>query len=296
MKYSTSPSTSRCHSPVPTEFSSSLPMPIVYRHNCMGAATKCYKYLRKLLKFEQMDFEFAIWQIIFLLVAPQKVYRNFQNRKQTKSQFARDDPAFLVLVTCCFCIFTMSFALVLSLTFFQFIKLLFYMVFVDYIAIGLLIATLFWFISNRYFRIDKTQDVEWGYAFDIHLNAVFPPLILHILQLFIYNGTHIFLFGKKIYATPHACQQTLFNVFNLFAALINNNTFSARFLGNTFWLIAISYYIYITFLGYANIEILHNTHLILSALPVLLLIYVVMLCAGMNVSYSVMEFLHQRAL
>ncbi|KAL0107854.1 hypothetical protein PUN28_014844 [Cardiocondyla obscurior] len=232
----------------------------------MGAATKCYKYLRKLLKFEQMDFEFAIWQIIFLLVAPQKVYRNFQNRKQTKSQFARDDPAFLVLVTCCFCIFTMSFALVLSLTFFQFIKLLFYMVFVDYIAIGLLIATLFWFISNRYFRIDKTQDVEWGYAFDIHLNAVFPPLILHILQLFIYN------------------------------ALINNNTFSARFLGNTFWLIAISYYIYITFLGYANIEILHNTHLILSALPVLLLIYVVMLCAGMNVSYSVMEFLHQRAL
>jgi hypothetical protein len=53
-----------------------------YRHNCMGAATKCYKYLRKLLKFEQMDFEFAIWQMIFLFIAPQKVYRNFQNRKR----------------------------------------------------------------------------------------------------------------------------------------------------------------------------------------------------------------------
>jgi len=48
----------------------------------MGAATKCYKYLRKLLKFEQMDFEFAIWQMIFLFIAPQKVYRNFQNRKR----------------------------------------------------------------------------------------------------------------------------------------------------------------------------------------------------------------------
>lgn len=48
----------------------------------MGAATKCYKYLRKLLKFEQMDFEFAVWQMIFLFVAPQKVYRNFQNRKR----------------------------------------------------------------------------------------------------------------------------------------------------------------------------------------------------------------------
>lgn len=45
------------------------------------------------------------------------------------------------------------------------------------------------FITNRYLRIDRTQDVEWGYAFDIHMNAVFPPLIiLHILQLFVYNG------------------------------------------------------------------------------------------------------------
>lgn len=133
----------------------------------MGAATKCYKYLRKLLKFEQMDFEFAVWQMIFLFVAPQKVYRNFQNRKrtlslnnyakrytmtylihyvfaETKSQFARDDPAFLVLVTCCLCISTIGFAIVLSLKFFQFIKLLFYMVFIDYIAVGLLIATIFW--------------------------------------------------------------------------------------------------------------------------------------------------------
>lgn len=133
----------------------------------MGAATKCYKYLRKLLKFEQMDFEFAVWQMIFLFVAPQKVYRNFQNRKrmllfnnytgrytmtylihyvftETKSQFARDDPAFLVLVTCCLCVSTIGFAIVLSLRFFQFVKLLFYMVFIDYIGMGLLIATIFW--------------------------------------------------------------------------------------------------------------------------------------------------------
>ena len=52
------------------------------RQDCMGAATKCYKYLRKLLKFEQMDFEFALWQMIFLFISPQKVYRNFQSRKR----------------------------------------------------------------------------------------------------------------------------------------------------------------------------------------------------------------------
>lgn len=94
MKYSTSPpATPRSLSP--NQFSggffnsslstssSSLPIPITYRNrNCMGGASKCYKYLRKLLKFEQMDFEFAIWQIIYLLISPQKVYRNFQNRKR----------------------------------------------------------------------------------------------------------------------------------------------------------------------------------------------------------------------
>ena len=46
-----------------------------------------------------MDFEFALWQAVYLIVNPQVVYRNFHYRKQTKNQYARDDPAFLVLGT-----------------------------------------------------------------------------------------------------------------------------------------------------------------------------------------------------
>ena len=48
----------------------------------MTAAAKRYKYLRRLFKFRQMDFEFAAWQMIYLFIAPQKVYRNFQYRKR----------------------------------------------------------------------------------------------------------------------------------------------------------------------------------------------------------------------
>ncbi|XP_017891562.1 protein unc-50 homolog [Ceratina calcarata] len=266
MKYSTSPPISRCNSPGPIDSGSNLPTPVTYRQDCMGAATKCYKYLRKLLKFEQMDFEFALWQMIFLFISPQKVYRNFQSRKQTKSQFARDDPAFLVLLLCCLCISSIGFAIVLGLTFFQFIKLLFYMIFIDYLAIGLIEATIFWFIANRYLRIDKTQDVEWGYAFDIQLNASFPPLvILHIVQLFLYNG------------------------------LIKHDTFSSRFVGNSIWLIAAVYYIYITFLGYTSMGILHKTHNILSTLPFIFLMYIMTLCAGINISRLVMVFYFYRA-
>lgn len=50
--------------------------------DCSSAAAKRYKYLRRILRFEQMDFEFAFWQMIYLFVAPQKVYRNFHYRKR----------------------------------------------------------------------------------------------------------------------------------------------------------------------------------------------------------------------
>jgi len=39
----------------------------------LTANAKRQKYLGRLLKFKQMDFEYAIWQMIYLFVAPQKV-------------------------------------------------------------------------------------------------------------------------------------------------------------------------------------------------------------------------------
>lgn len=39
----------------------------------LSANAKRQKYLRRLLKFKQMDFEYAFWQMIYLFIAPQKV-------------------------------------------------------------------------------------------------------------------------------------------------------------------------------------------------------------------------------
>lgn len=58
---------------------------IIFRHGCMSAAAKRYKYLRRLFKCHQMDFEFAAWQMVYLFISPQKVYRNFQYRKRKLS-------------------------------------------------------------------------------------------------------------------------------------------------------------------------------------------------------------------
>lgn len=136
------------------------------------AGAKRYKYLRRLLHFRQMDFEFALWQMLYLFTSPQRVYRNFHYRKQTKDQWARDDPAFLVLLSIWLCgmtascglfqvwsvpipglitcslyfsaVSTIGFGLVLDMGFLETLKLLLWVVFVDCIGVGLLISTLLW--------------------------------------------------------------------------------------------------------------------------------------------------------
>uniref|UniRef100_A0A182SND3 Uncharacterized protein n=1 Tax=Anopheles maculatus TaxID=74869 RepID=A0A182SND3_9DIPT len=231
-----------------------------------------------------------MWQMVYLFIAPEKVYRNFNYRKQTKSQFARDDPAFLVLLVGCLCgrimenlkmyqmyktlncffllVTSIGFAWVLSLGFVQTILFTLYVVFVDCIFCGMIVATMLWLIANRYFRDRNSDfDMEWGYAFDVHLNAFFPPLILlHFIQLFFYHP------------------------------LISRDWFVSTFIGNTIWLLALGYYIYITFLGYNVVPALKNTRIILVTLPLLCLFYVMTLIIGWNLSVSLMYYYHYRVL
>ncbi|XP_065341393.1 protein unc-50 homolog [Cloeon dipterum] len=247
----------------------SLPLPIFCRMDCTSAAAKRYKYLRRILRFEQMDFEFAFWQMIYLFVSPQKVYRNFHYRKQTKAQFARDDPAFLVLLALWLLISSIGFAVVLRLGVLGFLKFFLYVVLVDCIGVGLVVATALWYVTNRWLLKPacRDQDVEWGYAFDVHLNAFFPVLfILHVVLLLFY---HVFI------AQPW---------------------FVSLFFGNTLYLLAVGYYIYITFLGYNCLPILQGTKALLYPLTGLIFFYVCSLALTMNVSTAVMNFYHYRVL
>ncbi|CAB1413472.1 unnamed protein product [Pleuronectes platessa] len=195
----------------------------------------------------------------------QRVYRNFHYRKQTKDQWARDDPAFLVLLSIWLCVSTLGFGLVLDMGVLETLKLLLWVVFVDCIGVGLLISTLMWFISNKYLlkQPSRNLDVEWGYAFDVHLNAFYPLLlILHFLQLFFIN--HL--------------------------VVINSEWFLGYFVGNTLWLIAIGYYLYITFLGYNALPFLQNTVVLLYPFALLGLFYVLSISLGWNFTQSLCSF------
>lgn len=106
--------------PLSTSTSFSLPESSLDRtRTCMDrytAAAKRSKFIKRLFKLNHMDFQFALWQMYYLFVTPQKVFRDFVYRKriffyqdnfyfnlfyltETKNQFARDDPAFLVLLS-----------------------------------------------------------------------------------------------------------------------------------------------------------------------------------------------------
>ena len=63
--------------------------------------------------------------------------------QETKAQFARDDPAFLVLLAALLIISTAGFSFVLAIHFWGFIKFLIYVIFVDLIGVRSTNATQF---------------------------------------------------------------------------------------------------------------------------------------------------------
>ncbi|KAF7490097.1 Protein unc-50 -like protein [Sarcoptes scabiei] len=238
-----------------------------HRYDTNNAIKKCSRYISRLVHLDHMDFELALWQMVYLFLNPKKVYKNFQYRKQTKNQFARDDPAFFVLLSIWFIISATGLSLVLHLHFLGFIKFLFWVVLVDCLLIGLIVASLFWFVTNFFLKqSNSTQDVEWGYAFDVHLNAFFPPLlILNVFQLFFYN------------------------------VFISGDSFLARLFGNTLFMVACAYYCYITFLGYSNLSFLvHTERILLYPIIPLFLFYLMATISNHNICRYIMDFYHYR--
>ena len=232
------------------------------------ALQRRFLFVKRIFKIKHMDFEFALWQMLYLFISPKRVYRNFSYHQETKRQWSRDDPAFLVLLSIWLFASSTVFSIALSLSFTGFLKLLFWVIFVDCIGLGLLVAGILSIFVNRYLRfpggIKHQERVEFGYSFDVHLNAFFPLLLmLHVVQL-IY-----FLFSE--------------------------NSFMARFIGNTIWLIALLYYCYITFLGYSCLPFLRGTVTLLFPVVLVSIFYFVSLFfPALNLSHMLINFYRYR--
>jgi len=210
-----------------------------------------------------MDFELAAWQLTYLCLAPRRVYRNVYFHKQTKNTWARDDPAILILIGACLCVSAVAWGVVYSYAPLQVIKLAVLMILRDYLIVGISIATLLWFFSNRVLVSAPSHStpadsvVEWAYAFDVHTNAFFPLyLTLYLAQLFL-------------------------------LPIVLKDNWVCIWVGNTLYLAAFAQYTYGIYLGLNALPFLIRSEILLAPLLPLLMTYVVSLL-GFNVAKHVL--------
>eukprot|EP00475_Leptophrys_vorax_P004591 TRINITY_DN12743_c0_g1_i1.p1 TRINITY_DN12743_c0_g1~~TRINITY_DN12743_c0_g1_i1.p1 ORF type:complete len:274 (-),score=52.96 TRINITY_DN12743_c0_g1_i1:56-877(-) len=207
------------------------------------------EYVQRLFHPSQMDFRVALSQMYELLTDPKRVYKATVLRKQIKNQWARDDPAFvalmILLTTFCGVLFWLVFS---SYTLWELIRIVFGTVFVDFIGLGVLVSTCYWFVTNNFMRIVRRthnvdQAVEWLYAFDVHCNSYFPLfLVLYVLQL----PLCLFLLSD-----------------GFLPALFSNLLYAGAFV----------YYNYLTFLGYESLPFVANPTRLLAPIGLVLICF-----------------------
>jgi UNC-50 family len=225
------------------------------------------QYLRRLTKWHQMDVEQTLWQMVYLIVNPAKAYRITAWHKQTKNQWARDDPAFvalmLIFMTCASCGFSVAF----RVGFGGVLKTIFWAVFVDFLTVGIVVASLCWRIANTRLLVHGSQmphsvdqSVEWLYAFDVHCNSFFPTFfLLYVVQYFLLP----FLLRESRLAT---------------------------LVSGILYFVAMVYYFHVTFLGYSTLPFLQNTRVFLFPLVFCAVLFVVTQFLNVNLTISVMTF------
>jgi hypothetical protein len=223
---------------------------------------------------------------------------------ETKNQWARDDPAFVVMFLVFLVMSALAWGVAMHASVILVLRLLLWVGLVDFLLFGLVTATLGWFLSNKFLRLkpgglprtvpgpessnrairdpeegtidveephDSTdssflmvssQQVEWLYAFDIHLNSYFPVwVILYVLQFLI-----------------------------LPLILRAEGSFLATLLANTMYLIAGIYYYYVTSLGYTARPFLQRTEIFLYPIGGLVILYTLSLILNVNMTLLVVNF------
>lgn len=191
--------------------------------------TRFPEYTRRLLDWTQMDFEATFDQMMLLLSGDSSASnKHFFQRKQTKDQWARDDPAFLVVEVGFIIAASLAYAVALEApSIWGYLWSCFYTVSIDFLFIGSIISSITCHVGNQFLREHRLntieQEVEWLFAFDVHCNAFFCSfLITYVLQYFLLpllmgTSTLSCLAANILYAT--ACIWYTYNTYLGFSAL-----------------------------------------------------------------------------
>lgn len=233
-----------------------IPIHVEKERPTFAASSSLSEYLRRTLQYAQMDMDYTFAQMMHLCRAPRKVYQLTSYRKQTKNQWARDDPAFVVVLLFFLTISSISYSIALQVNSSGFLRNIGLFVGCHFLLAGAVIATALWFVSSKYLRVQSfhgvEQRMEWMYAFDIHCNSFFPLfLVLYVVHYFL---------------LPFLIQPTMA------ASLVSNGLYAG----------SLCYYCYITSLGYSTLPFLERTEMFLYPCAIILGVSLLSCLFGIN--------------
>ncbi|KAF2278536.1 UNC-50 [Westerdykella ornata] len=217
------------------------------------------RFFKRLFKFPQMDFEMALWEMLNLIIAPKKVFRSiyYHTNLETKNTWHRPDPSFTYLLSLFLLLTSLAWGLAYADGFPRTLRIMLVFVFIHFLLLSLLIATLFYFLVGRLlgpgvkglpgrrrqglFNVedgDGNNELEFGYCWDVAIRAFVP--------------IWVFLYFVQFLLMP----------------VIASKYWLSLLLGNSLYLVALNYYFIITFLGYNALPFLNHTHLLLAPIAV----------------------------
>ncbi|XP_073123954.1 uncharacterized protein [Henckelia pumila] len=218
------------------------------------------QYLRRIVKWQQMDIEYTFWQMLHLCTSPKVVYQHTKYHKQTKNQWARDDPAFVVICSLLLSVATIGYCAAYDHSAGHAVFVVISVLLFHFLVTGAILATCFWLLTNNYLREESLnshvveQRVEWLYSFDVHLNSFFPMFVL----LYV---VHYFL-----------------------SPLLLAHGFVPVLLSNLLFMVGTSYYHYLNYLGYDVLPFLERTTLFLYPIGIVLVLFPILILSGFNPS------------
>ncbi|PSS19216.1 Protein unc-50 like [Actinidia chinensis var. chinensis] len=222
-------------------------------------------YLRRIIKWRQMDIEYTFWQMLHLCTSPKVVYQHTKYHKQTKNQWARDDPAFVVICILLLAFSTLAYCAAYDCSTAHAVFVIISVLLFHFLLTGVVLAACCWFLTNNYLREEAPnshaveQRVEWLYAFDIHCNSFFPMfIILYVIHYFL-------------------------------SPLLVAHGFIPVLLSNLLFMVAVSYYHYLNFLGYDVLPFLERTTFFLYPIGIVIVLSPIMILSGFNPSRYIMN-------
>ncbi|XP_056843612.1 uncharacterized protein LOC108806991 isoform X1 [Raphanus sativus] len=253
------------------------------------------QYFRRIVKWQQMDIEYTFWQMLNLCTSPKVVYQQTKYHKQTKNQWARDDPAFIVICSLLLIVATLAYCATYDHSGSHAVVVVVSVFLTHFLITGAVIATccclvkialarillllysfrrshtITVFLTNSYLREEAPnshvveQRVEWLYTFDVHCNSFFPMFVL----LYV---VHYFL-----------------------SPLLITHGFIPLLLTNLLFMVGASYYHYLNFLGYDVLPFLERTTFFLYPIGIVIVLSPILILSGFNPSkYFMNMYFSQR--